>query len=57
MALEAVSITGVYRAGIGYGHVLDVAMGFGPEPLVLLAKVRDKSLFMALDPNYLGHRP
>lgn len=40
VALEAISITGVYRAGIGYGHVPGVVIGYGPEPLVLLAKVR-----------------
>jgi hypothetical protein len=53
VSLEAVSITGVYRAGIGYGHVLDVVMGFGPEPLVLLAKVRISSLLLA----FMGRRP
>ncbi|KAL2756653.1 hypothetical protein ACRALDRAFT_1069423 [Sodiomyces alcalophilus JCM 7366] len=39
VGLQSVSITGVLRAGIGWGHVTDVVMTYGMEPLTLLFKL------------------
>lgn len=40
ISLQGISITGVMQAGIGWGHVMDVVMTYGPEPITLLLKVR-----------------
>ncbi|KAL2863366.1 putative integral membrane protein [Aspergillus lucknowensis] len=39
VALQSVSITGVIQAGIGYGHVADIAMTYGPEPITKLLQL------------------
>ncbi|KAM0270896.1 hypothetical protein ACHAQH_009258 [Verticillium albo-atrum] len=39
IALQAVSITGVFQAGIGYGHVPEVVGAFGLEPVTKLLKL------------------
>ncbi|KAK1753122.1 hypothetical protein QBC47DRAFT_304223 [Echria macrotheca] len=38
VALEAVSITGVVNCGIGYGHLTDVIVEYGMEPVTNLFK-------------------
>jgi hypothetical protein len=37
--LQAISITGVYHAGIGYGHVKDIAVEYGLEPITKLSQI------------------
>lgn len=39
MALESVSITGVFHGGIGYDHVLVIVAAYGLEPVTLLLKL------------------
>lgn len=41
IGLQSISITGVIQAGIGYGHVQDIAIdpNYGPEPITKLSKL------------------
>ncbi|KAL4939189.1 hypothetical protein BDV06DRAFT_225270 [Aspergillus oleicola] len=39
IGLQSISITGVLQAGIGYGHVTDIAMTYGAEPIIKLSKL------------------
>jgi len=39
VALECVSITAVFKCGIGYDHMIDVMLEYGPEPITDLFKV------------------
>lgn len=43
IALQGISITGVFRGGIGWGHVPEVVMAYGPEPITLLLKVSSQN--------------
>ena len=37
--MQAISITGVFHAGIGYGHVKDIVAGYGLEPITKLSQI------------------
>jgi hypothetical protein len=37
--LQSVSITGVFEAGIGYSHVMDIVLEHGPEPITKLSQL------------------
>ncbi|KAH4929495.1 hypothetical protein HBI42_081120 [Parastagonospora nodorum] len=39
VGLQSISITGVFQAGIGYGHVLDVIQQYGPAPVIKLSQL------------------
>ncbi|KAL4933241.1 putative integral membrane protein [Aspergillus undulatus] len=39
VGLQSISITGVIQAGIGYGHVAEIASTYGLEPITKLSKL------------------
>lgn len=39
VGLQSVSITGVFEAGIGYGHVMDIVVEYGPGPITKLSQL------------------
>ncbi|KAF2448831.1 hypothetical protein P171DRAFT_518282 [Karstenula rhodostoma CBS 690.94] len=39
VGLQSNSITGVFQAGIGYGHVADIALEYGLEPITTLSQL------------------
>ncbi|KAG9195395.1 hypothetical protein G6011_00516 [Alternaria panax] len=39
VGLQAISITGVFHAGIGYGHVRDIVVEYGLEPITKLLQI------------------
>ncbi|CAI9631670.1 hypothetical protein GT037_003010 [Alternaria burnsii] len=39
VGLQAISITGVFLAGIGYGHVKDIVAEYGLEPFTKLSQI------------------
>ncbi|KAF3036126.1 hypothetical protein E8E11_002312 [Didymella keratinophila] len=39
VGLQSVSITGVFEAGIGYGHVMDIVLEHGPGPITKLSQL------------------
>jgi hypothetical protein len=39
VGLQSVSITGVFIAGIGYGHVVDIVPDYGLEPITKLSQL------------------
>ncbi|KAF1848583.1 uncharacterized protein K460DRAFT_353547 [Cucurbitaria berberidis CBS 394.84] len=39
VGLQSVSITGVFQAGIGYGHVTEIALEYGLEPITKLSQL------------------
>ncbi|RAR09007.1 integral membrane protein [Stemphylium lycopersici] len=39
VSLQSISITGVFQAGIGYGHVTDITLEYGVEPITKLLQL------------------
>ncbi|KAF1967291.1 hypothetical protein BU23DRAFT_559496 [Bimuria novae-zelandiae CBS 107.79] len=39
VGLQSISITGVFQAGIGYGHVTEIAVEYGLEPITKLSQL------------------
>ncbi|KAL1597051.1 hypothetical protein SLS60_008633 [Paraconiothyrium brasiliense] len=39
VGLQSISITGVFQAGIGYGHVTEIALKYGLEPITKLSQL------------------
>lgn len=39
VGLQSISATGVFVAGIGYGHIADVVTEYGPRPIIKLSQL------------------
>ena len=39
IGLQSISITGVFHAGIGYDHVQNIVVAYGPEPITKLSQL------------------